>query len=61
MMLFSNLKEVTIDNKKLNPIPFLKLTSDNANKKLENELIEKIIVEAKTNNFKLILPDGKII
>jgi len=61
MILFSNLKEVTVDNKKLNPIPFLKLTSNSKNINLENELIKKIILEAKTNKFKLILPDGKII
>jgi len=61
MILFSNLKEVTVNDKELNPIPFLKLTSNSKNINLEDELIKKIILEAKTNNFKLILPDGKVI
>ncbi|WP_461246196.1 hypothetical protein [Treponema sp. R6D11] len=61
MILFSNLKAVTVNDKELNPIPFLKLTSESTNINLADELIKKIIFEAKTNNFKLILPDGKII
>ena len=58
MMLFSNLKDVTVDNFILNPIPVLKLTSDDNADFIRNDLINNIIREAKVNNFKLILPDG---
>ena len=59
MILFSNLKDVTVNNIILNPIPVLKLTSDNKVNFNGNKLISNVIKEAKTNNFKLILPDGR--
>ena len=60
MILFTNLEEVQVDNKKFNPVPILKLTTADTFK-LENinkspkEMLEVLKKEAKTNNFKILL------
>lgn len=58
MILFTNLKDVTVNNKKYNPIPVIKLTVKN--KFNENNLtqtqrknIDLLQKEAKTNNFEV--------
>ncbi len=60
MILFTNLKEVKVDNQKFNPVPILKLTtSDNFKlqdiNKSQKEILEVLKKEAKTNNFKILL------
>jgi hypothetical protein len=58
MILFTNLKDVTVDNVVFNHIPVLKLTADNKINLTGNELINNAIKESEINNFKLILPSG---
>jgi hypothetical protein len=60
MVLFSNLKNVYVDNIKLNPVAILKLTSENTEAMIDKEILNNIIMEAETNSFKLILPDGSV-
>src|SRR3989344_4831444 len=60
MMLFTNLKEVKIDGKNLNPVPILKLTTgDNFSiEKLndgQKKLLEFLKKEAKTNGFRILI------
>ncbi len=68
MILYTNLKDVSINNKQYKAIPVLKLTSSkltenvlekNIEKSILNErqkkLITKLFDEAKTNNFKIII------
>lgn len=60
MMLFTNLKEVKINGKNLNPIPILKLTTGNnfSIEKLnkgQKKLLEVLRKEAETNRFKILL------
>ena len=60
MMLFTNLKEVKIDGKNLNPVPILKLTTgDNFSiEKLNDEqkkFLEVLKKEAKTNGFRILI------
>ena len=60
MILFTNLEDVKVDNKKFNPVPILKLTTVD-NFKLKNlnksqkEMLEVLKKEAKTNNFRILL------
>ena len=61
MMLFTNLKDVSVDGIKLNPVPVLKLTSGDKKFSQNNAALQDVIAEAKTNRFKLILPDGNMI
>jgi len=61
MILFSNLKDVFVDGVKLNPVPILKLTSENGKIKKGNTMLEPIIAEAKANRFKIIVNDESII
>lgn len=58
MILFTNLKDVTVNGITLNPIPVLKLTTDNSIDLSGNVLIKNILKEANTNNFKLLFPNG---
>ena len=64
MILYTNLKDVTIEDKQYLPIPILKLTSDNQydynklNLK-QKENLEILKNEAKMNNFNLLLPKGQ--
>ena len=60
MMLFTNLKEVKINGKSLNPVPILKLTTgDNFSIEKLNEnqkkLLEVLKKEAKTNGFRILI------
>ena len=60
MMLFTNLKEVKINGKNLNPVPILKLTTgDNFSiEKLndgQKKLLEILKKEAKTNRFRVLI------
>lgn len=60
MMLFTNLKEVKIDGKSLNPVPILKLTTGNnfSIEKLndiQKKLLEILKKEAKTNGFRILI------
>lgn len=60
MILFTNLEDVKIDSQKFNPIPVLKLTTGNNFfiEKLKNrqkEILGKLIEEAKTNGFEIII------
>lgn len=60
MILFTNLKNVKIDDKNYNPIPVLKLTSKKSfNEKAltqnEKKLIDLLKKEAKFNNFKIYI------
>ena len=60
MMLFTNLKEVKINGKNLNPVPILKLTTgDNFSiEKLNDEqkkFLEVLKKEAKTNGFRILI------
>jgi hypothetical protein len=60
-MIFTNFKDVSVDGKKLNPVPVLKLTTGNDVCSPSNTVLQNVIKEAKANHFKLILPDGSII
>jgi hypothetical protein len=60
MILFTNLKDVTVDNVVFNHISVLKLTADNKINLTGNELINNAIKESEINNFKLMLPVGVI-
>ena len=60
MMLFTNLKEVKIDDKNFNPIPILKLTTGEnfSIEKLndrQKKLLEVLKKESSINNFKIKL------
>jgi hypothetical protein len=60
MILFSNLKEVEIDNQAYNPIPVLKLTTGenfdiNKLNKFDKKILELLKKEAKKNNFKILI------
>src|SRR3989344_6855089 len=60
MMLFTNLKDVKIKNKSLNPKPILKLTTgDNFSMqkldKRQMRLLEVLKKEAKTNGFRILI------
>lgn len=60
MILFTNLEDVKIDNKKFVPIAVLKLTTSNAPKtnymtKTQETLLKILKKEAQTNNFKILL------
>ncbi|MEO0091101.1 MAG: hypothetical protein ABIK61_00080 [candidate division WOR-3 bacterium] len=60
MILFTNLEDVTIDNKKYNPIAVLKLTSKNyfdENRLAANQknMLKLLREEARINNFQVIL------
>jgi len=60
MILFTNLKNVSVDSKKYSSISVLKLTSENGlNQKYLNpknkELLDKLYKEASLNSFKVIL------
>lgn len=65
MILFTNLKDLRIEGKEYNPIPILKLTTgtgfriDSLNKKRLEEL-ERLIKEANTNGFKILINDRYI-
>jgi hypothetical protein len=54
MTLFTNLQDVSVGGVKLNPISVLKLTNGNA-------VLQGVVMEAKTNRFTLITPDGGVI
>ncbi|MEM0465269.1 MAG: hypothetical protein QXW97_01045 [Candidatus Pacearchaeota archaeon] len=60
MILFTNLEDVKINNKKFTPVPILKLTSadtfklENLNKS-QKEILENLEKEARTNNFKILI------
>ena len=65
MILFTNLKEVKVENKKYIPIPILKLTSDFVfNEKKLNasqvELFKLMKEEAKENGFEITINNKKI-
>jgi hypothetical protein len=57
MILFTNLENVLIGDKKYNPKPILKLTSNlRLNQDFANsEGFKKLLLEAKTNNFEVTL------
>ena len=60
MMLFTNLKEVKINRKNLNPILILKLTTGDgfSVEKLnegQKKLLEVLKKEAKTNGFRILI------
>lgn len=60
MILFSNLENVSVDSKKYNPIPILKLTGGkefkiDLLKKRQLEILLKLQKEAINNNFKVII------
>lgn len=60
MILFTNLEDVKINNKNYKPVPVLKLTTNGSFKidKLnttQKELLDFLIKEAKTNNFRIIM------
>ncbi|PIO04134.1 hypothetical protein COT48_02020 [Candidatus Woesearchaeota archaeon CG08_land_8_20_14_0_20_47_9] len=60
MMLFTNLVDVKINSKELNPIPILKLTtgkgfSNEGIKESQKEMLETVKNEAKTNGFRILL------
>jgi len=62
MILFTNLKEVKIDDLEYNPIPVLKLTSDiefsrNNLKESQVDYLRKLKREAKENNFRVEVND----
>ena len=66
MILFTNLEDVKVDNKKFNPVPILKLTTvDNFKlqdiNKSQKEMLEVLKKEAKTNNFRILLNKDFII
>ena len=66
MILFTNLEDVNVDNKKFNSIPILKLTTiDNFKlediNKSQKEIMEVLKKEAKTNNFRILLNSEFII
>lgn len=61
MMLFSNLKETTVNGVNLNPVPILKLTTKNPVFSVNDTLLKNVIAEAKANHFRLILPNGEIV
>ena len=60
MMLFSNLEDVKVDDKKMNPVSILKLTTgDKFNlekiNKSQGKTLELLKKEAQTNKFKILL------
>lgn len=60
MMLFTNLKEVEVNDKEYNPIPILKLTTKegfniNSINKSQKEMLSLLKKEADENKFKLII------
>ncbi|MDR0411939.1 MAG: hypothetical protein LBH75_08220 [Treponema sp.] len=61
MMLFSNLKKTTINGVNFNPVPILKLTAKNPVFPVNDTFLQHIIREARTNHFRLILPNGDIL
>ena len=66
MILFTNLEDVKVDDKKFNPIPTLKLTTIDTFKledinKSQKEMLEVLKKEAKTNNFRILLNSEFII
>lgn len=59
MLVFGNLKTVTIEDKELKAIAVIKLTSKNSMhyndlQKKEKSLIDKVLIEARKNNFHVI-------
>jgi hypothetical protein len=62
MILYTNLKDVTIDKKHYNPVPILKLTRGDACRESEpvhctkNQFSITLAEEARLNKFKLLLP-----
>ena len=66
MVLFSNLKNVEIDGNHYNPIATIKLTGNDVIKRSslsggEKEMFERLIREAKTNSFKILLNNTVIV
>jgi len=65
MILFTNLKEVKMDDQAYNPIPVLKLTTgqefniDSLNK-FDSRILELLKKEAKKNNFKILINEDFI-
>jgi len=65
MMLFTNLRDVKIDNRKYNSVPILKLTTG---ERFKEELLNKsqrdtlilLKKEAKTNGFKILINDKNL-
>jgi len=62
MILFTNLKEVKIDELEYNPVPVLKLTSDmefskDNLKKSQVECLQLLKREAEENNFRVAIND----
>ncbi len=58
MILYTNLENVEVDRKVYIPIPVLKLTSALSIEKekiMKEEVIEKLLIEAKENNFKIMV------
>lgn len=60
MILFTNLENVKIDNKRYVPIPILKLTTENGFKaenlnKSQKEILALLRKEAKVNSFKILV------
>jgi hypothetical protein len=65
-ILFTNLKEVTANNKTYNPIPVLKLTSDNkfSYEKLKGtqiDILKTLNSEASENDFQVLINNLDII
>ena len=65
MILFTNLEEVKVDDKEYNPVPVLKLTSDerfdiDKLSSSKREILETLMKEAKTNGFKVLLNNNSI-
>jgi len=66
MILFTNLKEVTVNQKTYNPIPVLKLTSDkefsfNRLKRTQIDILKTLNLEANKNNFQVLINDLDLI
>lgn len=65
MILFTNLKEVKIDDKEYSPVAILKLTSDmnvskEALRESQLEQLQLLKKEAKENNFKVFINDANL-
>lgn len=65
-ILFTNLKEVTANNKTYNPIPVLKLTSDeefafDRLKSTQIDILKTLNLEASENDFQVLINNLDII
>lgn len=60
MILFSNLKQVLVNGIPLQPMPILKLTNGTT-QYCESALSRALAMEAKTNQFTVMLPNGELL